>query len=175
MVDAFSLKLQRNNRKNALTVDPATGKTEKSSIFYRTVEMKQPHTLTEPLLFLAIAGKPCLPQCGPCPFLRCCRHFARCPHDLPLEQAPVGGIRLFDGFLKIHFEFHILNILRSLQKWIAPCGAASPFDESLGRGGGGAWGGGGEALHQKGSPPPPQFFPLLDYMKISLYKTIRSS
>ena len=33
----------------------------------------------------------------------------------------------------------------------------------------------GEAFLQKGSPPPPQFFPLLDYMKISLYKTIRSS
>ena len=112
----FFLKLQMDNRKNALTVYPATGKTEKSSIFYRTVEMKQPHTLTEPLLFLAIAGKPCLPQCGPCPFLRCCRHLARCPHDLPLERAPVGGIRLFDGVLKIHFEFHMIKMLRSLQK-----------------------------------------------------------
>ena len=34
MVDAFSLKLQRDNRKNALAVDPAKGKTgEKGCIF----------------------------------------------------------------------------------------------------------------------------------------------
>ena len=45
---AFFLKLQRNNRKNALTVDPSRGKLEKSYIFYRTVEMEQPHTMTEP-------------------------------------------------------------------------------------------------------------------------------
>ena len=49
MVDAFFLKLQGNNRKNVLSVDPAEGKTgEKGCIFHRTVEMKQPHTITEP-------------------------------------------------------------------------------------------------------------------------------
>ena len=46
MVDAFSLKLQRDNRKNALAVDPAKGKNwKKGCIFHRTVEMKQPHTI----------------------------------------------------------------------------------------------------------------------------------
>ncbi|WP_337430634.1 hypothetical protein, partial [Bilophila sp.] len=46
----FSLKFHRDNRQNALAVDPAKGKTgEKGSIFHRTVEMKQPQTLTEPL------------------------------------------------------------------------------------------------------------------------------
>ena len=34
MVNAFSLKIQRDNRKNALSVDPAKGKTgEKGYIF----------------------------------------------------------------------------------------------------------------------------------------------
>ena len=33
MVDAFSLKLQRDKRKNALAVDPAKGKTEKRLYF----------------------------------------------------------------------------------------------------------------------------------------------
>ena len=33
MVDAFSLKLQRDNRKNALAVDPAKGKTGKKLYF----------------------------------------------------------------------------------------------------------------------------------------------
>ena len=33
MVDAFSLKLQRDNRKNALAVDPAKEKTEKRLYF----------------------------------------------------------------------------------------------------------------------------------------------
>ena len=33
MADAFSLKLQRNNRKNALAVDPATGKIRKKLYF----------------------------------------------------------------------------------------------------------------------------------------------
>ena len=46
MVDAFFLEVPQGSPENALTVDPAKGKT-KSSIFYRTVEMKQPHTLTE--------------------------------------------------------------------------------------------------------------------------------
>ena len=32
----FPLKLQGDNRKKALTVDPAEGKTGKSSIFHRT-------------------------------------------------------------------------------------------------------------------------------------------
>ena len=50
MVDTFSLKLQRDKRKNALTVDPPKGKTRKKLyFFYRTVEMKQPHTITEPI------------------------------------------------------------------------------------------------------------------------------
>ena len=39
----FSLKFQRGNRQNALSVDPAKGKTgEKGYIFHRTVEIKQP-------------------------------------------------------------------------------------------------------------------------------------
>ena len=49
MVDAFFLKLQRDNRENVLAVDSAEGKNgEKGCIFHRTVEMKQPHTITEP-------------------------------------------------------------------------------------------------------------------------------
>ena len=45
-----SLKFQRGNRKNVLAVDPAKGKTgEKGCIFHRTVEMKQPQTITEPI------------------------------------------------------------------------------------------------------------------------------
>ena len=45
----ISLKFQMNNRKNALNVESAKGKTgEKGCIFHRTVEMKQPQTLTEP-------------------------------------------------------------------------------------------------------------------------------
>ena len=45
----ISLKFQMNNRKNALNVESAKGKTgEKGCIFHRTVEMKQPHTITEP-------------------------------------------------------------------------------------------------------------------------------
>ena len=34
MVDAFSLKLQRNNRQNALAVDSAKGKTGKKAVFW---------------------------------------------------------------------------------------------------------------------------------------------
>ena len=49
----FSLKFQRDNRKNALAVDPAEGKTGKRLYFHRTVEMKQPHTITEPCLIAA--------------------------------------------------------------------------------------------------------------------------
>ena len=44
----FFLETPKDNRKKALAVDPAKGKTGKSSIFHRTVEMKQPHTITEP-------------------------------------------------------------------------------------------------------------------------------
>ena len=54
-VDAFSLKLQRDNRQNALAVDPAKGKNgEKGCIFHRTVEMKQPHTMTQPFEKVAV-------------------------------------------------------------------------------------------------------------------------
>ena len=45
---AFFLKLQRDNRQNPLAVDPAKGKIGKRLYFHSTVEMKQPHTLTEP-------------------------------------------------------------------------------------------------------------------------------
>ena len=34
MVDAFSLKLQRDNRQNALAVYPAKGKTGKKALFF---------------------------------------------------------------------------------------------------------------------------------------------
>ena len=49
----FFLKLQRDNRKNALTVDPSRGKLEKKLYFYRTVEMEQPHTIAEPYSLFA--------------------------------------------------------------------------------------------------------------------------
>ena len=46
----FSLKLQRDNRQNALSVAPAKGKTgEKGCIFHHIAEIKQPQTITEPL------------------------------------------------------------------------------------------------------------------------------
>ena len=45
----FSLKFQRDHRQNALAVDLVKGKTGKKLYFHRTVKMKQPHTLTEPL------------------------------------------------------------------------------------------------------------------------------
>ena len=48
MVDAFFLKLQRDNQKNTLAVAPPRGKLEKSYTFHRTVEMKQLHAITEP-------------------------------------------------------------------------------------------------------------------------------
>ena len=54
MVDVFSLKLQRNNRQNALAVDSARGKL-KRLYFHRAVGMKQPHALTGPNLFLKAA------------------------------------------------------------------------------------------------------------------------
>ncbi len=44
----FFLKLQRDNRKNALAVDPAKGKTGKKLYFHRTMEMKQLHAITKP-------------------------------------------------------------------------------------------------------------------------------
>ena len=50
----FSLKRQRHNRQNTLAVIPPRGKLEKSSIFHRTVEMEQPHTIIEPF-YLALS------------------------------------------------------------------------------------------------------------------------
>ena len=45
----FSLKFHRDNRQNALALYSAKRKTgEKGCIFHRTVEMKQPQTITEP-------------------------------------------------------------------------------------------------------------------------------
>ena len=45
----FSLKFQRDNRQNALALYSAKRKTgEKRLYFHRTIEMKQPHTMTEP-------------------------------------------------------------------------------------------------------------------------------
>ena len=48
MVDVFFLKLQRNNRKNTLAVEPSRRKLEKSYTFHCTMEMKQLHAITEP-------------------------------------------------------------------------------------------------------------------------------
>ncbi len=45
MVDAFFLEVPKDNRKNALAAAPAKGKT--GCIFHCTMEMKQPHTITE--------------------------------------------------------------------------------------------------------------------------------
>jgi len=42
MVDVFSLKFQRNNSRNPLTVDSLKEKLEKRLYFHRAVEMKQP-------------------------------------------------------------------------------------------------------------------------------------
>ena len=45
----FPLKFQRNNRQNTLAMHSAKGKAGgRGCIFYRAVEMKQPHTMTEP-------------------------------------------------------------------------------------------------------------------------------
>ena len=44
----FSLKFQRNNQKNDSAMNPLRGKLEKRLHFHRAVEMKQPHTMTEP-------------------------------------------------------------------------------------------------------------------------------
>ena len=41
----FSLKFQRNNQQSTLTIDSTKGKTRKKAVFYRAVEMKQPHTI----------------------------------------------------------------------------------------------------------------------------------
>ena len=57
----FSLKFQRDNRQNALAVDPAKGKTgEKRLYFHRTIEMKQLHTMTEPFILALPYGRICL-------------------------------------------------------------------------------------------------------------------
>ena len=45
MVDAFSLKLQRDNRKNALAVDPAKGKTGKKALFFTALWRGNNHIL----------------------------------------------------------------------------------------------------------------------------------
>lgn len=46
----FFLKFQRNNQQNALAMDSAKGKILRESLhFHRVVEMKQPHTMTEPI------------------------------------------------------------------------------------------------------------------------------
>ena len=44
----FFLKFQRDNRKMPWPWIPPRGKPEKGRIFHLTVEMKQPHALTEP-------------------------------------------------------------------------------------------------------------------------------
>ena len=45
----FSLKFQRDNRQNALALYSAKRKTEEKRLyFHRTIEMKQPHAMTEP-------------------------------------------------------------------------------------------------------------------------------
>ena len=48
MADAFSLKFQSDNLKNALAEDSAKGKTGKSLYFHHAVEIKQPHAMTGP-------------------------------------------------------------------------------------------------------------------------------
>ena len=50
MVDAFSLKLQRNNRQNALAVDSAKGKTKKA-VFSPRCGDETAHALTGANLF----------------------------------------------------------------------------------------------------------------------------
>ena len=44
----FSLKFQRNNQKNGSAMNLLRGKLEKRLYFHRAVEIKQPHTMTEP-------------------------------------------------------------------------------------------------------------------------------
>ena len=51
MVDAFSLKLQRDNRQNALAVDSAKGKAKKA-VFSPCCGDETAHALTGPNLFL---------------------------------------------------------------------------------------------------------------------------
>ena len=63
----FSLKLQRNDRKNAPAVAPAKGKLGKRLYFHRTVEMKQPHIITEPLKIIEKANVPQQQAAAPCP------------------------------------------------------------------------------------------------------------
>ena len=48
----FSLKFHRDNRQNALALYSAKRKNEEKRLyFHRAIEMKQPHTMTEPFLF----------------------------------------------------------------------------------------------------------------------------
>ena len=44
----FLLKPERNNRQKASAVDSTKGNAEKRLYFHSTIEMKQPHTMTEP-------------------------------------------------------------------------------------------------------------------------------
>ena len=45
----FSLKFHRDNRQNALALYSAKRKNEEKRLyFHRAIEMKQPHTMTEP-------------------------------------------------------------------------------------------------------------------------------
>ena len=55
MVDDFSLKLQRNNRQNALAVDSAKGKAKKA-VFSPCCGDETAHALTGPNLFLKAAS-----------------------------------------------------------------------------------------------------------------------
>ena len=46
----FSLKFQRNNRKNALVMDPAKGKTGEKGRMSTRCGSEQPHAMTEPIV-----------------------------------------------------------------------------------------------------------------------------
>ena len=55
MVDAFFLEVPQGSPAKCLNRGSRQGKNwKKSSIFHRTVEMKQPHTLTEPFLMKCV-------------------------------------------------------------------------------------------------------------------------
>ena len=49
MIDAFSLKFQKNNQENTSAGDSARESRIKSLYFQCTVKTKQPHTMTEPI------------------------------------------------------------------------------------------------------------------------------
>ena len=53
----FSLKFQRNNQQNALAMDSAKGEScIKRLHFHRVMDMKQPHTMTEPKRIIIMCG-----------------------------------------------------------------------------------------------------------------------